>query len=107
MAITRRGDVHIVPTPGHTPDHVSVVVDGDPAMFIAGDASYNQELLLARKLDGVSPNARIAQLTMDRIMNLARQRPLVYLPSHDANAERRLERMSTLFEQCASPVVKT
>ena len=98
MAITKRGDVHIVPTPGHTVDHVSVVVDGAPALMLAGDASYNQGLLLARKLDGVSPDGPLARLTMDRILSLARERHLVYLPSHDPDAERRLELMSTLVE---------
>jgi N-acyl homoserine lactone hydrolase len=96
MAITRRRDIRIVPTPGHTLDHVSVIVDGSPALFLAGDTSYTQQLLLARKVDGVSPNAQLALQTMDRIQGLARERPLVYLPSHDPEAEDRLHRMSTL-----------
>ena len=56
MPLTRRGDVLIVPTPGHTPHHVSVVVCGDPSFLLAGDTSYNQRLLLAGKVDGVSPD---------------------------------------------------
>jgi N-acyl homoserine lactone hydrolase len=97
-AITKRGDVHIVATPGHTLGHVSVIVDGDPALFLAGDTSYAQELLLARKIDGVSPNADLARQTIDRILGLARQQPLVYLPSHDPDAENRLRLMSPLAE---------
>jgi glyoxylase-like metal-dependent hydrolase (beta-lactamase superfamily II) len=97
-AVTRRGDVQIVSTPGHTLGHISVIVDGDPALFLAGDTSYTQELLLARRLDGVSPNAQLAWQTMDRILSLARQRPLVYLPSHDSDAENRLRFMSTLAD---------
>jgi|SRR5215469_7426169 len=95
-AVTKRGDVRIVPTPGHTPGHVSVIVDGSPALFLAGDTSYTQALLLDRKLDGVSPNGPVALQTMDRILNLAHQQPLVYLPSHDPDAENRLGLMSTL-----------
>src|SRR5450631_2257410 len=56
MPLTRSGDVLIVPTPGHTPHHVSVVVCGMPSYFLAGDTSYNQHLLLAGKVDGVSPS---------------------------------------------------
>jgi glyoxylase-like metal-dependent hydrolase (beta-lactamase superfamily II) len=96
MAITRRGDVRIVPTPGYTPDHVSVFVDAEPAMFLAGDTSYDQALLVAGKIDGVSLNPAVARETHDRILGLAKERPLVYLPSHDPEAEQRLRNLSTL-----------
>jgi glyoxylase-like metal-dependent hydrolase (beta-lactamase superfamily II) len=98
MAITKRGDVQIVSTPGHTLGHVSVIVNGDPVVFLAGDTSYTEGLLIARKLDGVSPNMQVAQQTMDRILSLACERPLVYLPSHDPDAENRLQLMSTLAD---------
>ena len=64
-----------MPTPGHTPDRVSVFVDTEPAVFLAGDANYNQDLLVARKVDGVSPDTRCAIATMDRILGLAQERP--------------------------------
>lgn len=97
-AITKRGDIQIVATPGHTLGHVSVIVNSDPALFLAGDTSYTQELLLSRKLDGVSPNAQLARQTIDRILALAREKPLVYLPTHDPDAENRLRLMSTLAD---------
>jgi glyoxylase-like metal-dependent hydrolase (beta-lactamase superfamily II) len=90
MPLTSKGDVRIVPTPGHTPYHVSVLVRGTPNYFLAGDTSYNQELLLAGKIDGVSPDVKIAKNTLERIKALATDEPLVYLPSHDPDAERRL-----------------
>jgi len=90
MALTKRGDVLIVPTPGHTPHHVSVVVCGDVSLFLAGDTSYNQSLLLAGKVDGVSPDPRLTRRTHARILALAAERPLVYLPSHDPESGRRL-----------------
>src|SRR3954470_1065374 len=90
MPLTRRGDVRIVPTPGHTPHHVSVVVCGDPSYLLAGDTSYNQNLLLQRKVDGVSPDPRVSRGTQERILALAHERPLVYLPSHDPEAANRL-----------------
>src|SRR5262245_30509668 len=82
MPLTRRRDVLIVPTPGHTPHHVSVVVCGDPSYLLAGDTSYNQSLLLAGKVDGVSPDPSVTLRTNARILALAQERPLVYLPSH-------------------------
>jgi N-acyl homoserine lactone hydrolase len=90
MSLTRRGDVLIIPTPGHTPHHVSVVVCGDPSYLLAGDTSYNQSLLVAGTVDGVSPDPRVTRRTYARILALARERPLVYLPSHDPESAIRL-----------------
>jgi glyoxylase-like metal-dependent hydrolase (beta-lactamase superfamily II) len=104
MPLTRRGDVVIVPTPGHTPHHVSVVVCGDPSYFIAGDTSYNQDLLLAGKVDGVSPDAGVARGTHARILGLAQERPLVYLPSHDPDSAMRLNDRLVLNAASASSV---
>ena len=90
MPLTKRGDILVIPTPGHTPHHVSVVVCGDPSFLLAGDTSYNQGLLLAGKVDGVSPDPRISRRTLEQILALARERPLVYLPSHDPDSAMRL-----------------
>lgn len=95
--ITQAGDVIVVPTPGHTPGHVSVIVKREDVIyFLAGDTSYTQEHLLNRIPDGVSPNAAITLGTIDRILNLARSQPLVYLPSHDPESVKRLEETRTL-----------
>lgn len=96
MPLTRRGDVAVVPTPGHTPHHVSVLVTGEPSVLLAGDTSYTQALLVARKVDGVSPDQSVARDTHARILGLAQERPLVYLPSHDPEAAARLAGSATL-----------
>jgi glyoxylase-like metal-dependent hydrolase (beta-lactamase superfamily II) len=96
MPLTERGDVLVIPTPGHTPHHVSVLVKGDPSFLLAGDTSYNQSLLLAGKIDGVSPDPAVTRETLGRIVALATERALVYLPSHDPDSERRLREASVL-----------
>ncbi|MGB6157930.1 MAG: N-acyl homoserine lactonase family protein [Acidobacteriaceae bacterium] len=96
MPLTTRGDMLIVPTPGHTPHHVSVLVCGSPSYFLAGDTSYNQGLLLAGKVDGVSPDEAVSRGTMAKIVALAQERPLVYLPSHDPESEERLLHQSVI-----------
>jgi glyoxylase-like metal-dependent hydrolase (beta-lactamase superfamily II) len=96
MPLTKRGDVLIVPTPGHTPHHVSVVVSGDVSFFLAGDTSYNQPLLVAGKVDGVSPDTAVSHRTNERILALAKERPLVYLPAHDPDSGARLANASVL-----------
>jgi N-acyl homoserine lactone hydrolase len=90
MQITKRGDVLVIPTPGHTPFHVSVLVLGSPSFFLAGDASYNASLLLQDKVDGVSPDEAVARRTLGQIKALANESPLVYLPAHDPGSEQRL-----------------
>jgi glyoxylase-like metal-dependent hydrolase (beta-lactamase superfamily II) len=102
MPLTRRGDVLIVPTPGHTPHHVSVLVSGDPSVFIAGDTSYSERLLLDRTVDGVSPDPGVSHGTIDRILALARERPLIYLPSHDPESATRLAERSVVDARAAA-----
>jgi glyoxylase-like metal-dependent hydrolase (beta-lactamase superfamily II) len=103
MALTKRGDVVVVPTPGHTPGHLSVVVLGDPTFFLAGDVSFTEQLLLDGKVGGVTRDDAVALETQARILALAEERPLVYLPSHDPEAEDRLMRQIVL-EKKAEPV---
>ncbi|HEX8742539.1 MAG TPA: N-acyl homoserine lactonase family protein [Thermoleophilaceae bacterium] len=92
LPLTAAGDVRIVPTPGHTPGHLSVVLDeGERLVFLAGDTSYDQGLMVEGAIDGVSSDPRAAVATMDRIRTLAAERPLVYLPTHDPDAGRRLD----------------
>jgi N-acyl homoserine lactone hydrolase len=90
--VTGEGDVVIVPTPGHTPAHVSVVAESEGrSYFLAGDTSYTEQLLLERHVDGVSPNEETAKQTMNNILRYAQNRPTVYLPTHDPDSQRRLE----------------
>ena len=79
-------------------EKVSVVVSGSPSYFLAGDTSYNQKLLLEGKVDGVSPDMGVAQDTVRRIVALAEERPLVYLPAHDPEGAGRLARGILLKE---------
>jgi glyoxylase-like metal-dependent hydrolase (beta-lactamase superfamily II) len=101
MSLTKSGDILIVPTPGHTPHHVSVVVAGTPSFFLAGDTSYTERLLLEGKVDGVSPDIKIARRTLNQIVTLAEEQPLVYLPSHDPESLFRLQQQSTIKREPA------
>ncbi len=90
--LTDAGDVLIVPTNGHTPGHVSVVVrQKDHLVFLAGDASYSEDLMLAEIVDGVGPDERAARESLRRIKRLAREQPLVFLPAHDPETLSRFE----------------
>lgn len=92
--LTAAGDVRVVPTPGHSAGHMSVVArDGEHVLFFAGDASYTEANMREGVVDGVSPmggGSRAAARTLDRIRGLAAERPLVYLPSHEPGVVERL-----------------
>jgi N-acyl homoserine lactone hydrolase len=91
--LTVDGALVALPTPGHTPDHVSVALDdGERRIVFVGDAAYSQDNLLAGRVDGISPVAATARATMARLAALAAERPTVLLPSHDPAAADRLAR---------------
>jgi glyoxylase-like metal-dependent hydrolase (beta-lactamase superfamily II) len=82
--------------PGHTPGQIGVLVDeGDQTVFLAGDSSYTQDLMLRGKVDGVGADDAAERLTHERIRAYAAAHPTVYLVAHDPEtgirlAERRL-----------------
>jgi N-acyl homoserine lactone hydrolase len=89
--ITEAGDVVAVPTPGHTPSHVSVIVrDGDAQIMLAGDASYLEATMLQGTVDGVSPDETSARTTLADIRALCAASATIYLPTHDPQAGERL-----------------
>jgi len=89
--LTKANDVVLLPTEGHTNGHLSVLVrEEERSIFIAGDTSYTEQLMLEQVVDGVSPNEQIAAQTLKRILAYTRANPTVYLPSHDSEAKMRL-----------------
>jgi N-acyl homoserine lactone hydrolase len=97
VALTAAGDVRIVPTPGHTGAHVSVVLAEEHGfVFFAGDASYTEELMRRGAVDGVAPDPEQARRTVDRIRRFTEEANVVYLPAHDPEAAARLAARSTM-----------
>ena len=89
--LTEAGDVVLVPAPGHTPGQLAVVIrEDDRVVFLAGDSSYTQELMLRGVVDGIAPDERAARETLKRIRGLAAELPTVYLPAHDPETPARL-----------------
>ncbi|MGE7469174.1 MBL fold metallo-hydrolase [Bosea sp. NPDC003192] len=89
--ITRDGRILLVPTPGHVAGHVAVVVrDDDVTYFLAGDATYSQDNLLAEKTDGVTNDPATALATLRTIKQFAAHERTVLLPAHDPLAPARL-----------------
>ena len=97
LQLTTAGDVSVVPLPGHTPGQVGVLVeDGDHTVFLAGDSSYTQELMLRGVVDGVGSDAAAERETHARIRAYAAAHPTVYLVAHDPDVPGRLARRQTI-----------
>ena len=91
LRLTDAGDVTLVPVPGHTPGQIGVLVDEiDQTVFLAGDASYTQDLMLRGKVDGVGSDDRAERLTHERIRAFAAETRSVYLAAHDPETGARL-----------------
>ena len=91
--LTAAGDVIAVGTPGHTANHLSVLVeDGGITYVLAGDSSYTERLMLTGQIDGVCANEDVARTTLRAIRHLAEDRPTVYLPTHDPQSGERLSK---------------
>jgi glyoxylase-like metal-dependent hydrolase (beta-lactamase superfamily II) len=67
-----------------------VVEDHGTTYFLAGDTSYDERLMLAGRVDGVSPDDRAAAATLGAIRQFAATRRVVYLPTHDPESAARL-----------------
>jgi glyoxylase-like metal-dependent hydrolase (beta-lactamase superfamily II) len=91
LRLTEAGDVTLVPLPGHTPGQIGVLVeDGDHTVFLAGDSSYTQDLMLRGKADGIGTDDVAQRLTHDRIRAYVASTPTVYLVAHDPATRSRL-----------------
>ncbi len=104
--ITSAGDILAVPTPGHTPNHLSVIVrDGEQQIMLAGDTSYLEATMLSGTIDGVSPDETAARATLADIRALCAARPTIYLPTHDPRSAQRLAGRRSVIAQHASDAV--
>jgi N-acyl homoserine lactone hydrolase len=91
LRVTKAGDVTLVPTPGHTPGQVAVLVeDGDHTVFIGGDSSYTEDAMLRGRADGVGSDEAAELLTHQRIRAYTAETPTVYLVAHDPESPARL-----------------
>lgn len=95
--LTKTGDVRLVPTPGHSPGHLSVLLkEGDTTIMFAGDTSYTESLLVDMIADGVGTDIEAEIETHQKILAYAAENPTVYLPSHDPDGMMRLSGRITL-----------
>jgi len=90
-AITKSEDLWLVPTPGHTHHHSSILFKTDNEhILIAGDTSYYQQQLNENVFAAANIDYKKSQETYTLIKKYASKFPTIYLPSHDENSGNRL-----------------
>ncbi len=89
--LTEAEDVLIVPTPGHSHGHQSVILKTPELDFcFAGDLSFSEAQLREDKVAGICVDKKAARNTYAQVKAYAQQHQLVYLPSHDPGSGERL-----------------
>ena len=90
--ITKDGKILVVPTPGHSIGHQSILVKNENfTTIIAGDLTYNETTLKQEIPDVVLMN-KAAQQTVEQMHQYVQNNPSIYLSSHDWNAPNILSR---------------
>ncbi|MGI8728041.1 MAG: N-acyl homoserine lactonase family protein [Solirubrobacterales bacterium] len=92
LPLTDDGAVRLLPTPGHTRGHLSVVVERpDHLVLLTGDAAYSREALFAGTVDGVAQDARAHRHSTALLRELCERHRVVVAPSHDPRTPARLQ----------------
>jgi N-acyl homoserine lactone hydrolase len=90
-ALTKAGDVLIVPTPGHSYGHQSVLLlDNDRSYLLAGDVVFDERQLQERELAGIVNNIGRSRASLETVREYVSKNPTVLLPSHDPASLARL-----------------
>lgn len=87
------GRLIVIPTPGHTKGHQSLLVrlDDGREIFLLADAAYLLEKMRLRRPPGVLWEEGAILETWDRIEALERERDAFLITTHDLDYEERIE----------------
>ncbi|WOF74114.1 N-acyl homoserine lactonase family protein [Parvibaculaceae bacterium PLY_AMNH_Bact1] len=88
------GSMILLPTPGHTPGSLSMLIrrEGWPPILLVGDLTYEAELLEQNKVPGLGDAAELRR-SYAKVRNLKEQLPdLVIAPSHDLSTSDNISR---------------
>jgi glyoxylase-like metal-dependent hydrolase (beta-lactamase superfamily II) len=100
LPLTSAGDLLLIPTPGHSYGHQSVLLrDSERSYFFAGDLAFSEEQLRNRGLQGIAQDLAQASITLDRTWRFVQSTPTVFLPSHDPDALGRLRDGATVSRE--------
>ncbi len=82
--LTPDGSITVVPTPGHSPGHQSVVLrHGNRTWIIGGDAAFNIGQVLNNDMAGIVADPKAARATLATLRSELGQGKTLFLASHD------------------------
>jgi glyoxylase-like metal-dependent hydrolase (beta-lactamase superfamily II) len=91
MPLTKRGDVTVISTPGHTVGHQSVVIDlGDRQIIIAGDAAFDDTQVAQGRIPGIVENGSATLQTYDLLQRASLHKSTLTLFTHDPHNRAKL-----------------
>jgi glyoxylase-like metal-dependent hydrolase (beta-lactamase superfamily II) len=82
------GSMMLLPTPGHLPGSLSMLVrrDGAPPLLLVGDLCYSLDMLMSDRFPGTGDKEQLRE-TSAKVRALKERMPeLVILPAHDSGA---------------------
>jgi N-acyl homoserine lactone hydrolase len=88
------GSIRLLSTPGHTPGHMSVLLNatGDRQVLVVGDAAYTLQSIEEERLSLLTANDDRYRASLKEIKAFTEQEPeAIVVPSHDPDAWRALE----------------
>jgi len=89
--VTSDGVANIVPTPGHTKGHQSVLLrEGERSWLIAGDAVFDNQQITTGAIAGIAEDRGAARSTVATLRRQMEEFGTVIIPAHDPNSARRL-----------------
>ena len=92
FTLTRAGDVLVVPTPGHSYGHQSVLLrDTNRSYLFAGDVVFDEGQLQRREIAGIVHDVAQSRASLENVRIYAERQPTIVLPSHDPESLRRLK----------------
>ena len=91
-AVTADGSIVLVPTPGHTNGHQSILIeDGDRSWLLAGDAAFDLAQIENGTQAGIAEDRAAARATLALLKRQAAEHGTIVLPTHDSEALSRIE----------------
>lgn len=98
LSLEPSSSILLLHTPGHTFGHCSVVLKVDQGLlFFAADVCYVQDQLIKNRFSGADADPNLSLETFQKIKNLAHKEKVIFLPSHDPDATRRLKNLDYLI----------
>jgi glyoxylase-like metal-dependent hydrolase (beta-lactamase superfamily II) len=81
------GSIYLVATPGHSSDHISMLVKGrNKQVLLTGDACFRPANLIDHEVPLIVEHRERAQRSLKRLSNISATNGTIVLTSHDQNA---------------------